>query len=193
MRSQRSVEVLMSEVRDSDLSRRVVKLEHGEVEYDYLIVAAGASHAYFGHDEWEPFAPCLKIIEDALEIRRRVLLAFELAERQATSSHDKEREHAQLNFVMVGGGPTGVELAGTLADISHQVLANEFRSIEIPNEPVSCCSKEVRGFSPCILKISRATPKNNCATLAWRYRPRRWSRKWNWDRSISGNPSCRPP
>ena len=130
MRSQRSVEVLMSEVRDFDLSHRVVKLEDGEVEYDYLIVAAGASHAYFGHDEWEPFAPGLKTIEDALEIRRRVLLAFELAERQAASSDDKDREHAQLNFVVVGGGPTGVELAGTLAEISRQVLANEFRSID---------------------------------------------------------------
>jgi NADH dehydrogenase len=130
MRSQRSVEVLMSEVRDFDLSRRVVKLEDGEVEYDYLIVAAGASHAYFGHDEWEPFAPGLKTIEDALEIRRRVLLAFELAERQAASSDDKDREHAQLNFVVVGGGPTGVELAGTLAEVSRQVLANEFRSID---------------------------------------------------------------
>ena len=130
MRSQRSVEVVMSEVRDFDLSRRVVKLEDGEVEYDYLIVAAGASHAYFGHDGWEPFAPGLKTIEEALEIRRRVLLAFELAERQAASSDDKDREHAQLNFVVVGGGPTGVELAGTLAEISRQVLANEFRSID---------------------------------------------------------------
>jgi len=130
MRSQRSVEVLMSEVRDFDLSRRVVKLEDGEVEYDYLIVAAGASHAYFGHDEWEPFAPGLKTIEDALEIRRRVLLGFELAERHPGSSDDKDREHAQLNFVVVGGGPTGVELAGTLAEISRQVLANEFRSID---------------------------------------------------------------
>ncbi len=130
MRSQRNVEVLMSEVRDFDLSRRVVKLEDGEVEYDYLIVAAGASHAYFGHDEWELFAPGLKTIEDALEIRRRVLLAFELAERQAASSDDKDREHAQLNFVVVGGGPTGVELAGTLAEISRQVLANEFRTID---------------------------------------------------------------
>ena len=130
MRSQRSVEVLMSEVRDFDLSRRVVKLEDGEVEYDYLIVAAGASHAYFGHDEWEPCAPGLKTIENALEIRRRVLLAFELAERQAASSHDKDREHARLNFVVVGGGPTGVELAGTLAEISRQVLADQFRSID---------------------------------------------------------------
>src|SRR4029077_6965940 len=126
MRNHRNVEVLMSEVQGFDLSRRVVKLEDTEVGYDYLIVAAGASHAYFGHDDWEPFAPGLKTIEDALEIRRRVLLAFELAERQA----DTEKEQVQLNFVVVGGGPTGVELAGTLAEISRQVLANEFRSID---------------------------------------------------------------
>src|SRR4029077_3842467 len=130
LRNRRNVEVLMSEVRDFDLARRVVKLEDGEIPYDYLIVAAGASHAYFGHDEWEPFAPGLKTIEDALEIRRRVLLGFELAGRQPASSDDKDREHAQLNFVVVGGGPTGVELAGTLAEVSRQVLANEFRSID---------------------------------------------------------------
>jgi NADH dehydrogenase len=126
MRNHRNVEVLMSEVQGFDLTRRVVKLEDTEVSYDYLIVAAGASHAYFGHDEWEPFAPGLKTIEDALEIRRRVLLAFELAERQA----DTDKEQVQLNFVVVGGGPTGVELAGTLAEISRQVLANEFRTID---------------------------------------------------------------
>src|SRR6202049_3591416 len=126
LRGHRNVEVLMSEVRDFDLSRRVVKLEDGEIAYDYLIVAAGASHAYFGHDEWEPFAPGLKTIEDALEIRRRVLLAFELAERYAASSGDK----VQLNFVIVGGGPTGVELAGTLSEIARRVLADEFNSID---------------------------------------------------------------
>src|ERR1700693_1863397 len=95
MRSRWNVEVLMSEVQDFDLSRRVVKLPDGELSYDYLVVASGASHAYFGHDEWEPFAPGLKTIEDALEIRRRVLLAFELAERQASS----EKEQVQLNFI----------------------------------------------------------------------------------------------
>ena len=94
--------------------------------YDYLIVAAGATHSYFGHEEWEPFAPGLKTIEDALEIRRRVLLAFELAERQAAAGETA----TPLNFVVVGGGPTGVELAGTLAEISHHALANEFRSID---------------------------------------------------------------
>ncbi len=126
LRSRRNVEVLMSEVQDFDLSRRVVKLSDGEVPYDYLIVAAGASHAYFGHDEWEPFAPGLKTIQDALEIRRRVLLAFELAERQARSGEGQ----VQLNFVVVGGGPTGVELAGTLAEIARWALTNEFRTID---------------------------------------------------------------
>src|ERR1700722_12770825 len=126
LRKKRNVEVLMSEVQDFDLSRRVVKLADEELGYYYLIVAAGASHAYFGHDEWEPFAPGLKTIEDALEIRRRVLLAFELAERQAES----EKDQIQLNFVVVGAGPTGVELAGTLAEIARQVLTNEFRTID---------------------------------------------------------------
>src|SRR5450755_2866815 len=126
LRNRRNVEVLMSEVQDFDLARRVVKLPDGEVPYDYLIVAAGASHAYFGHDEWEPFAPGLKTIEDALEIRRRVLLAFELAERQASTGETAN----PLNFVVVGGGPTGVELAGTLAEISRHALAHEFRSID---------------------------------------------------------------
>src|ERR1700694_1758239 len=94
LRSHRNVEVLMSEVQDFDLSRRVVKLPDEEIPYDYLIVASGASHAYFGHDEWEPLAPGLKTIEDALEIRRRVLLTFELAERQAASGGGQ----VQLNF-----------------------------------------------------------------------------------------------
>ena len=126
LRNRRNVEVLMSEVQDFDLARKVVKLPDGEILYDYLIVASGASHAYFGHDEWEPFAPGLKTIGDALEIRRRVLLAFELAERQAND----EKEQVQLNFVVVGGGPTGVELAGTLAEIARRALTNEFRTID---------------------------------------------------------------
>src|SRR6267143_381417 len=112
LRRHKNVEVLMAEVTGFDLDRRVIETREQEIPYDYLIVAAGARHAYFGHEEWEPFAPGLKTIEDALEIRRRVLLAFELAERQAASSDDKDHEHAQLNFVVVGGGPTGVELAG---------------------------------------------------------------------------------
>jgi len=125
-RGEANVLSLLEEAQDVDLDRRVVKTSEQEIPYDYLIVAAGATHAYFGHDEWEPYAPGLKTIEDALEIRRRVLLAFELAERQAVSGASTE----PLNFVVVGAGPTGVELAGTLAEINQHVLAHEFRSID---------------------------------------------------------------
>jgi len=126
LRSNKNIEVLMAEVTGFDLERRLVETPDGDIPYDYLIVAAGATHSYFGHDDWEPFAPGLKTIEDALEIRRRVLLAFELAERQAAGGETA----SALNFVVVGGGPTGVELAGTLAEISHHALAHEFRSID---------------------------------------------------------------
>lgn len=126
LRGHRNVEVLLGEVKDFDLERRVVKLSNMEIPYDYLVVAAGASHAYFGHDEWEALAPGLKTIEDATEIRRRVLLAFELAEREA----DNGSAHMPLNLVVVGGGPTGVELAGTLAEIVHHAFKNEFRAID---------------------------------------------------------------
>ncbi len=121
-----NIEVLMAEVTGFDLVRRVVQTVEHEVPYDYLIVAAGARHAYFGHEEWEPLAPGLKTIEDALEIRRRVLLAFELAERRAAAGEGND----PLNFVVVGAGPTGVELAGTLAEICRHALAGDFRSID---------------------------------------------------------------
>src|ERR1017187_7153594 len=126
LRRHKNVEVLMAEVTGFDLERHVVQTADHEVPYDFLIVAAGASHAYFGHDEWETLAPGLKTIEDALEIRRRVLLAFELAERQASAGESPD----PLNFVVVGAGPTGVELAGTLAEICRHALAHDFRSID---------------------------------------------------------------
>src|SRR5580693_2523553 len=126
LRSHKNVEVLMGEVTGFDLERRIVQTPDAEIPYDYLIIAAGATHSYFGHEDWEPLAPGLKTIEDALEIRRRVLLAFELAERQAAAAESE----LPLNFVVVGGGPTGVELAGTLAEISRHALAHEFRSID---------------------------------------------------------------
>ncbi|MGA6984057.1 MAG: NAD(P)/FAD-dependent oxidoreductase [Candidatus Sulfotelmatobacter sp.] len=126
LRRHKNIEVLMGEVTSFDLQRRVVKMSNHEVPYDALIVAAGASHAYFGHDEWGPFAPGLKTIEDAIEIRRRILLAFELAERRAFAGEPKE----PLNFVVVGAGPTGVELAGTMAEICRHALAHDFRSIQ---------------------------------------------------------------
>src|SRR5580693_5549695 len=122
----KNIQVLMAEVTGFDLERRVVHIADQDVPYDSLIVAAGASHAYFGHDEWETLAPGLKTIEDALEIRRRVLLAFELAERRASAGELSD----PLNFIVVGAGPTGVELAGTLAEICRHSLAHDFRSID---------------------------------------------------------------
>lgn len=126
LRSDKNVEVIMDEVIGFDLTRKVVQLPDLEIPFDYLVVAAGAQHSYFGHDEWEPLAPGLKTVEDALEIRRRVLLAFELAEKQAVAGGP----HPMLTFAIVGGGPTGVELAGTLAEIAHKALQHEFRSID---------------------------------------------------------------
>ncbi len=126
VRNHRNVEVLLGEVQDFDLTKKTVKLLEVDIPYDYLIVAAGASHAYFGHEEWATLAPGLKTIEDATEIRRRVLLAFELAERDAAMG----LTHIPLNIVVVGGGPTGVELAGTLAEIVHHAFTNEFRAID---------------------------------------------------------------
>ena len=125
-RRYKNVEVLMADVTGFDLECRIVETSEAEISYDYLIVAAGVRHAYFGHDDWELFAPGLKTIEDALEIRRRVLLAFELAERQAAAGESA----SPVNFVVVGAGPTGVELAGTLAEICRHALAHEFRSID---------------------------------------------------------------
>jgi len=126
LRRQKNIQVLLGEVIGFDLEHRRVKLKDTELEYDYLIVAAGAQHSYFGRDDWAPLAPGLKTIEDALEIRRRVLLAFELAESEAA----RGAQPRPLNFVVVGGGPTGVELAGALKEIAVQTLAKEFKRIE---------------------------------------------------------------
>src|SRR5215207_1910513 len=123
----KNIEVILGEVVDFGIDSNEVRLEDGtDVPFDYLIVAAGARHAYFGHDDWEVSAPGLKTLEDAVEIRRRVLLAFELAERDAYL----KGMHDQLNFVVVGGGPTGVELAGAIADIARQALAKDFKAID---------------------------------------------------------------
>lgn len=122
-----NIEVVLGEVDGFDTSDKTIHLEDGtKVPYDYLIVAAGARHSYFGHDNWEAAAPGLKTIEDALEMRRRILLAFEFAERQAylTGTHDP------ITFVVVGAGPTGVELAGAIADITRKVLAEDFEIID---------------------------------------------------------------
>jgi NADH dehydrogenase len=128
LRHHRNAEVLMAEAREIDRERRVVRIddELKEIPFDYLIVATGSRHAYFGHNEWEPYAPGLKAIEDASEIRRRFLLAFENAEKS-----DDEKERGELmTFVIVGGGPTGVELAGAFPYISKKALAPDFRNID---------------------------------------------------------------
>jgi NADH dehydrogenase len=123
LRRQTHVTVLMDEALDVDLAQRRVRLTSGELGYDALIVATGATHAYFGHDEWEVHAPGLKTLDDAFTIRRRILLAFERAERE----DDPTRRQEWLNFVVVGGGATGVELAGTLAELARHTLPREFR------------------------------------------------------------------
>ncbi len=127
LRKQVNTTVLLAEVTAIDVPAREVVLDDGSrLPYDYLILAAGTSHAYFGHDEWEPLAPGLKSLEDALEIRRRVLRAFEEAEREP----DPAEREALLTFVVVGGGPTGVELAGSIAEISRFTLARDFDHID---------------------------------------------------------------
>jgi NADH dehydrogenase len=127
LRRQRNIEVVLGEVARIDSASRTAHLSDGAaIAYDYAIVSAGATHAYFGRDDWRPFAPGLKTLEDALEIRRRVLLAFERAERE----QDPARRAAQLTFVIVGGGPTGVELAGALAEIARLSLADDFRHFD---------------------------------------------------------------
>ena len=126
MARHKNVEVLLGEVTGFDLGKRRLLFDGYELGYDYLVVAAGATHAYFGHDDWEPLAPGLKTVEDALEIRRRILLAYELAEREAELTGN----HVPLNFVVVGAGPTGVELAGTLAEIARKSLPRSFRHID---------------------------------------------------------------
>lgn len=124
---QKNTQVVMDEVVGADLSRSTVQLKSGlSLDFDYLCLATGSTHSYFGHDDWAPLAPGLKSVEDATEIRRRILLAFELAERQAIETGG----HPPLNFVVVGGGPTGVELAGAIADISRYLLKNDFRHID---------------------------------------------------------------
>src|SRR6186713_3357088 len=125
-RKQRNTTVILGEAVDIDVEgRRVILSDGGPLEYDSLIVATGAHHTYFGHDEWAAVAPGLKTLEDATEIRQRILIAFEAAEREAVP----ERRREWMTFVLVGGGPTGVELAGSLGEIARDTLRRDFRAI----------------------------------------------------------------
>jgi NADH dehydrogenase len=144
LRKQRNTEVLLGEVVDLDVETRRVILRDGEVLYDDLIIATGATHHYFGHDQWERLAPGLKTIEDATTIRRRLLLAFEQAERET----DPEKRHAYLHFVIVGGGPTGVELAGALGEIANDTLRHDFRQINPAEARIFLVEGEDRMLPP---------------------------------------------
>jgi NADH dehydrogenase len=126
LRRQSNVRVWLAEAKSIDVARRTVTLEDGALDYDWLILATGATHAYFGHAEWERFAPGLKSIEDAFAMRRRFLLAFEQAEREP----DPAVRRTLTSFVIVGAGPTGVELAGAMAEIAQKVMPREFRAID---------------------------------------------------------------
>jgi NADH dehydrogenase len=123
---QKNIEVMLGEVTGIDADRREVQLDEARVSFDYLVLATGARHSYFGHDDWEPFAPGLKSIEDAIDIRRRILSAFEDAEWEG----DPAARSALLTFVIIGGGPTGVELAGKVIEIARHALRRDFRNID---------------------------------------------------------------
>jgi len=127
LRKRKEIATLLASVENIDKEgRRVLLDDSSTVSYDTLVLATGARHAYFGHDDWEPFAPGLKTLEDATTIRRRILLAFERAERET----DPQRRAALLTFVIIGAGPTGVELAGTIAELARTTLVGDFRSID---------------------------------------------------------------
>lgn len=148
VKKRKDVTTILAEVVGVDTVGKRVLLEDGSsVSYDTLVLATGARHAYFGHDEWEPFAPGLKTIEDATTIRRRILVAFEKAEREP----DPQIRAALLTFVVIGGGPTGVELAGTIAELAHDTLRGEFRNIDTREAKVvlvEAGERVLAGFKP---------------------------------------------
>jgi NADH dehydrogenase len=153
LRTHRNTDVLMGEVERIDVEERnVVLLDGRSIHYDYLLVGLGAHHSYFGHDEWEPLAPGLKAISDALEVRRRILMAFELAEQEP----DPAKRATLLNFVIVGGGPTGVEVAGAIAEIKEKTLKRDFRNINPREARVILLEGGDRILPPYPAKLSNA-------------------------------------
>ena len=162
-----NIDVILGEVIGIDTENKRVSLEDDSKSgFDYLILAAGARHSYFGHDNWEVFAPGLKTLEDAIEIRRRVLLAFELAEREAYQTG--VRKH--LNFVVVGGGPTGVEMAGAIADIARQVLSSDFNLIDTKRTLVMLFEGSDRILGTFAPKLS-AKAQKDLEDLGWSVSP----------------------
>ncbi len=155
LRRQKNVRVWLAEVTGIDVEQRIVHIDDGDVAYDVLVVATGATHAYFGHPEWAEQAPGLKTVEDALEMRRRFLVAFEAAER----SLDPAERRRLLTFVIVGAGPTGVELAGAMAEIARRVMPSDFRAIDTKTARVILLegSERVLGaFAPVLSEKARA-------------------------------------
>lgn len=151
-----NVEVHMGRIEGADLAQNVVFGPEYEIEYDYLVVACGAQHSYFAHPEWEEFAPGLKTLEQATEIRKRILLAFETAENMP----DRAEQEKYMTFVIVGGGPTGVELAGAIADISRTVINNDFKRIDPSQARVILVEAGPRVLAAFDEKLSRTAEKN---------------------------------
>jgi NADH dehydrogenase len=155
LRRRKNTKVLLAEAVDIDATNRRVILSDGEVPYDTLIVATGSTHQYFGHDEWEQFAPGLKTVEDATAMRRRILLAFEAAEREP----DPAKLKSWMTFVIVGGGPTGAELAGALGEIAHDTLTHDFRDIDPSQTQIILVEGTDRALPTYPPKLSEAARK----------------------------------
>jgi NADH dehydrogenase len=150
LRAQKNAEVVLGEAKSVDFSGHRLLLAEGELKFDYLVIATGARHSYFGHDEWKAYAPGLKTIADALEIRRRVLSAFERAEREP----DQRKREAWLTFVIVGAGPTGVELAGALSEVAQHALARDFRHINPAQARIILLEGSDRVLPPYVPQLS---------------------------------------
>jgi NADH:ubiquinone reductase (H+-translocating) len=153
--TQQNARVLLAEVRTIDVGKRMLGLDGGELHYDFLVLATGSTDSYFGHDAWAPLAPGMKSIDDAVEIRRRVYLAYEAAERET----DPAKQREWLTFVVVGGGPTGVELAGAFGEIGLQTLAKDFRSIDPRSVRVVMCEGKDRVLTAYPPKLSAAAKR----------------------------------
>jgi NADH dehydrogenase len=151
----KNVEVILAEVQSVDVDAKKVRTADLELDYDYLILATGARHSYFGHNDWEKLAPGLKSLEDAIELRRRILMAFEYAEK----THDEAARKAAMTFVIIGGGPTGVEMAGAIAEISRHTLAKDFRHIDPSRARVILIEGESRLLSAFPEDLSQSAQK----------------------------------
>ncbi len=165
----RNTTVLLAEAQEIDLARGVVVCDGGDIPYDTLVLAAGATHSYFGHPEWARFAPGLKTVDDAREIRERVLLAFEAAEREP----DPERQREWLTFVIIGAGPTGVELAGALAYMARHSLPRT-SAASTPPRPASSCWRACPGSSPSTRRSSPSGLVGIWRRPGWRCAPTPW-------------------